>query len=346
MGKRALVSFITAMVVCLMACHSPKGKVSDTNWSVLPEVVSIDSLKSTDFVTTLDHPIDPSRNTVYAVAMQYAWDTLSRLLPGGLLESNRYSGDLNLLRQAVGFQSALTKDEYSIRTEIDGTAILAEAFFNKTLPFPSKMEIADTPLVFNGQKVKAFGMYNPDPAIREFCQLGYYESDQAFLLKIFPKDEAHEIWLLLCRDSLPTLGAVVAKAKDWNNTGSAQAGRESLQWKYRFNSDDVISIPETKFNIGAHYKGLEGQLLYLKDGQRTIVTAYQRTGFILNETGAVAESHAEMAVDSAIAPVRMEMPPPKKLVFNQPFYIILKRKVASHPYFVMRVANAELLVKN
>jgi len=281
----------------MVACRSPKDKTSDTNWSALPNVVSIDSLNSTDFVSTLDHSIDPTRNTVYAVAMQYAWDTLSRLLPGGLMDNDQYSRDLNLLRHAVGFQPALTKDEYSIRTEVEGTSIIAEAFFNKTLPFPSAMEKADTPLVFNSQKVKAFGMYNPDPAIREFCQIGYYESDQAFLLKIFPKDEAHEIWLLLCLDSLPTLGAAVQKAKDWNNTGAEQAGRESLQWKYRFHADDVISVPETRFNIAAHYKNLEGQVLYLKDGQRTIVTAYQRTGLKLNETGAVAERQAVVAGD-------------------------------------------------
>lgn len=345
MKKSPRVFVVIAALICQTGCLSKKDKPVDTNWSALPEVVAIDSLQSTDFVPTLDHPIDPARNTVYAVAMQYAWDTLSRLLPGGLQESNRYSGDLNLLRQAVGFQSALTKDEYSIRTQVDGAEIVAEAFFNKTLPFPSKMETADTPLVFIGEKVKAFGMYNPDPAIREFCQLGYYASDQAFLLKIFPKDDAHEIWLLLCQDSLSTLGAAVQKAQDWVKTGEEQARSDTHQWKYRFNSNDVISLPETRFNIAAHYKGLEGQVIYLKEGQRTIVTAYQRTGFILNETGAVAESHAVMVVDSATAPVRMEMPPPKKLVFNQPFYIILKRKAAAHPYFVMRVANAELLVK-
>ncbi|MBK6827345.1 MAG: hypothetical protein IPG86_10915 [Chitinophagaceae bacterium] len=346
MEKRTAVSFMIAMAVCLTACRSPKDKASDMDWSAIPDVVSIDSLKSTDFVPTLDHSIDPSRNTVYAVAMQYAWDTLSRLLPGGLLESNRYSGDLNLLRQSAGFQSALTKTNTVSGLKWMVRPLLRKLFFNKTLPFPSSMEKADTPLVFNSQKVKAFGMYNPDPAIREFCQLGYYASDQAFLLKIFPKDDAHEIWLLLCQDSLPTLGAAVQKAKIWSRTGAEQTSGETHQWKYRFYANDVISLPETRFNIAAHYKGLEGQVLYLKDGQRTIVTAYQRTGFILNETGAVAESHAVMAVDSAIAPVRMEIPPPKKLIFNQPFYIILKRKEASHPYFVMRVANAELLVKN
>jgi len=330
----------------LTACRSPKDPSVDNSWSDLPEVVDIDSLKATDFVPTLDHPINPAHNTVYAVAMQYAWDTLSRLLPGGLADNNQYSNDLNLLRRATGFQAALMPDEYSIRTEIDGAEIIAEAFFNKTLPFPSKMETADSALVFSGQKVKAFGMYNPDPAIRAFCQMGYYESDQAFLLKIFPKEDAHEIWLLMCRDSLPTLGAAVQKAIEWIKTGETEAGTAAHQWKYQFHSEDLISLPETKFNIAAHYKGLEGQVLYLKEGQRTIVTAYQRTGFILNETGAVAESHAVMAVDSAISPVQMEVPPPKKLVFNQPFYIILKRKAAIHPYFVMRVANAELLVKN
>lgn len=78
--------------------------------------------------------------------------------------------------------------------------------------------------------------------------------------------------------------------------------------------------------------------------EKRFVTAFQRNAFVLNKSGAVVESYAVAAADSAHS-VPPDPPRPKRLVFDRPFYIILKRTDTPNPYFVVRVANAELLVK-
>jgi len=36
---------------------------------------------------------------------------------------------------------------------------------------------------------------------------------------------------------------------------------------------------------------------------------------------------------------------PRNFIFDKPYYIILKHKNQEHPYFVMKVNNAELMEK-
>jgi hypothetical protein len=340
--QKILFSFGIVLLLLSVGC---KEKEAKKEWSDLPVATSLDSLKETDFVPTLENPFKPERNTVYAAALLYAWDTITKLLPGAIDEEHNYTIDFNLLRRSNSFKNSLAHDEYSVKTEVGEGYILAEAFFNKTLPFPAKMEKADEPMLFSGQKVNAFGMYGANKDITAYSQLLFYDNDDRFLLKFSPKDEKHELWLMKAADTDSTLTQVVKRAKEWKAIGETEAGNTKLAWKYSFNEDDLFSIPEIKFNIYTNYKKIEGQFFYVQGKEKVIKTAYQRTGFILNETGAVAESHAVMAVVDSAGPMRVEQPQPKKMVFDKSFYIILKRKDSENPYFVMRVANAELLVK-
>lgn len=340
------------IIIAATSCKNKKEKpVSKKDskaaaWSDLPEAVSLDSFRQTDFVPTLENPFNPERNTVYAAALLYAWDTITKLLPGAIVDADSYSNDFNLLRYSRSFENSLTSDEYSIKAEVDGKAIIAEAFFNKTLPFPVKMKKAEEPMLFDGKKVNAFGMYHLYDKITAYSKILFYDNDDRFLLKFSSQEKEHELWLMKSADTDSTLGHVLKRAKEWKVAGEKEAGNEKLAWKYTFNEEDVFSIPEIKFNIYTHYKALEGQPFYVKGEERVIETAYQRTGFKLNETGAVAESEALMRTDTmSISLEKKILPKPKKMVFDKPFYIILKRTDSENPYFVMRVANAELLVK-
>jgi hypothetical protein len=100
-----------------------------------------------------------------------------------------------------------------------------------------------------------------------------------------------------------------------------------------------------QFNIENSYQNIEGQKLStINDPGLWVETAYQRTGFVLNETGAVIESNAVTAVvDSASAEIIVASP--KKLIFDKQFLIIVKRTEQTNPYFAMKVVTAELLVK-
>ena len=75
--------------------------------------------------------------------------------------------------------------------------------------------------------------------------------------------------------------------------------------------------------------------------------AFQRSGFIFDENGAVVESEAIVASE---APAAMEEEAPqvkqiKRMVFDKPFVIVIKRKGYENPYFVMTVNNPELMIK-
>ena len=114
-------------------------------------------------------------------------------------------------------------------------------------------------------------------------------------------------------------------------------------WRYEITREDIFAIPVIKFNIDTDYKRIQKQKFITKDNvSHEVVAAYQRTGFILNENGAVVESEAVAVADSSAAVVAL--PKPKKMIFDKPFLIIVKRVDQKNPYFVMKVNNAELLV--
>ena len=128
--------------------------------------------------------------------------------------------------------------------------------------------------------------------------------------------------------------------------GKKEQTNTKLSWKYQIIQDDIFAIPAIKFNIETRYNNLEGQSFFAKDSEKySFEEAYQRTGFILNENGAVVESEAVAvaAVDTgSTAPIITH---PKKMIFDKPFLIIIKRADKVNPYFVMKVANAELLTR-
>ena len=66
--------------------------------------------------------------------------------------------------------------------------------------------------------------------------------------------------------------------------------------------------------------------------------------FHLDENGAAVKSEAVIEYYLGIEDTP-ERPQPKKMIFDRPFYVLLKRADASQPYFVLWVANTELMVK-
>jgi serine protease inhibitor len=123
-----------------------------------------------------------------------------------------------------------------------------------------------------------------------------------------------------------------------------QSGDAAWKYSLEMQSDELL-IPKFSFNIETNYNSLEGSEFKMGDKPYLIEEAYQRTAFLLDEEGAKAESVAEETVvtEEAIEPV--EKPHPKKLHFNKPFLVILKRKDSPNPYFAMWVENTELMQK-
>ena len=313
-------------------------------WSDLPGVTGLDNLKQTDFVITLENSISENKNIIYAPAFLYAWNKIREELRSPVMVGSTNSADFNLLNRSMSYQNSLTDNEYSVTAEIADGAIIARAFFNKTLPFETKLQILDDPISFDTAKVSAFGMYYYSEDAIKFTQILYYKDDNNFILKLVPKDRQHEIILVKGLDKYQTLKDAIKFTNDLVARGKQERADNRLLWKYQIVHEDIFAIPAIKFNIATYYKNIEGQDFLTSDNKKhSVEEAYQRTGFIFNENGAVVESKAVVAVDSASA--ASVITHPKKMIFDKPFLIIIKRADKTNPYFVMKVANAELLTR-
>jgi len=141
-----------------------------------------------------------------------------------------------------------------------------------------------------------------------------------------PKDTTHKI--ILIKTSFP------------ENTTFKQELEKFERNKKIFEeakNEDKLIIPMIALHIKHNYESIEETTFKTKEGEHILVEVYQRNAFILDEKGAVIETEAELAE---------EMPPHiKKLIFDKPFLLLLRKKDSPYPYFALFIANAELLQK-
>jgi hypothetical protein len=105
---------------------------------------------------------------------------------------------------------------------------------------------------------------------------------------------------------------------------------------------DTLAVPDMLYKLTHHFAELEGKAIgnqpWLDQGYY-IQKALQMIDFSLSRTGVVLQSDATI-----IIPPLSSITQPRRLNFNRPFLIyIKKREPAASPFFVMWVDNAELM---
>ena len=71
--------FLTTSILVLFLLASCKN-LKENEWSELPETTNISKLSRTEFVPTLESPINRNKNVIYASAFLYAWDKVKQEL--------------------------------------------------------------------------------------------------------------------------------------------------------------------------------------------------------------------------------------------------------------------------
>jgi hypothetical protein len=183
--------------------------------------------------------------------------------------------------------------------------------------------------------VKAFGINHYEEHLASQVKILYYKNDNYFVISLSTSLKGHE--LILCRGvSFNTsLEAAVRAADSLTRFGKSE--------NYVFTEHDKLAIPVIKFNISKHYNTLEGQSFMSGEKSHIIARALQRTALALDESGAEVESEAQIAVDSAMAPDSSVPPPSKRLYFDKPFLLMIRKANRNSPYFCAVIKNAELM---
>ena len=126
--------------------------VSLISFSYQGEATNISKLQQTEFVPTLESPINHNKNIVYATAFLYAWDKVKEKLHALSNLTNDNTIEFRLLNQSTSYVNTLTDGEYLADAEMSDSIIIAKAFFNMILLFPSKLQKLDNPISFNKTK--------------------------------------------------------------------------------------------------------------------------------------------------------------------------------------------------
>jgi hypothetical protein len=321
---------------------SPKFLSEDNNG--FPKVKNLNEFKQTIFLATPENEIPANKNAIYCSALSLTWDQVSALLPTPYSINDQYA-DLQLLDNSKKHKNSLKKNEYEAVVEVQAERLKigAKVKFNKALPFAAVFESYPDELTFKGTKVASFlasGGYNT--YIHQF-EILYYENDTNYIVKLQPKDTNHEIILYLPLDKPKTLAQAFKILEEKRNKGNKE---RKGNWRYEMLLGDHMTIPKISFNIENNYKSMIGNKV--KDVNHNleyeIFQMQQQTSFMLDEYGAKIEGQAGIEM-AAAAEMRQDKPIPKKLIFDKPFLVVLKRTDSPNPYFAMWVDNSELMIK-
>ena len=310
------------------------------------ELKKLTDYKKTNFLPTLEYQISKDKNSVYCATLLFAWDTIRKDL-GGIMEIPSDFVDLAMLNRSKSYKNVLDRNEYKVSCHIIKDTVTARAEFNKSLSFETKLESYADRLTFDGKKLASFGMSGSARyEQKQTLEILYYMDDNNFVIKLKPKEKEHEIILFKSAKSFSTMAEMSKEIERLTDIGKTESMNQNLNWKYYFDHTDELQIPKFDFNIQADYDSLVGSHFIANSKIYRIIQAWQRTAFILDEAGAEMESEAVIAAAEAPAAdeSEYERPKPKKLIFDKPFLILLKKTDAPNPYFGLWIANSELLV--
>ena len=334
--KRQKAIILTLILTTLFSCKNDRE---------FTELKKLSELKKTQFIPTLKNKISNDKNSVYCATLLFAWDEIREQINSPLTISDE-NFDLKLLNQPTSFENVLKNSEYSASGEIDGNEITARAEFNKSLPFELKLQSFKNKLTFDGIKVSSFGVngYDSNEQLK-IVKIIYYKNDNNFIIKLLPKEKEHEIILFKTDQSFNSISEMAKEIEKLTEIGKTENKNEKINWKYFYNEEDLVVIPKFNFNIETNYSTLEGNRFKADKQNFQIERAWQRTAFILDESGAEIESEAEIEVAVEEMEEEYEKPKPKKMIFDKPFLILLKRTDAKNPYFGLWTTNTELMIK-
>ena len=379
------VALVCILLVCgsaiipwaakLERVHNPRIRDPYTPPSVAFEGESKD-LRESVIVPTLDTPIPRRRNVVWCGTFQLSWNCLARdvlhsppdikhaetvasrlnrarlvegdLPPGAYLAKAGFvrEGVVDVVRSEMGrrFNKAVKIDP------MEPNDILAYAYLNVSAAFTVPFLKNHEALRFRDSSgretgVTSFGVGEKDEYgyedLREKVEVLYFTG------KATNPGEADEFAVDVCRDSspsqiivacLPRRATLSETIREMEQKTQEFARRPYAEHDRKFGIRDVLAIPNLNWEVQHHFAEIEGSdKRFLNSGfnKYYVAKAMQAIRFRLDRSGVELASQAEVACKAGA----------RQLVCDRPFLIVVKKRDATLPFFVMWVDNGELLSK-
>ncbi|MGH1338364.1 MAG: hypothetical protein ACRBFS_19755 [Aureispira sp.] len=317
------------LLLLISSCQTKTGP--------FPSVMDINEFPTTTMVATMEEEVDWNKNVLYCPTLLYAWQEIKDTLPQPFVIEAQLL-PLRQLNNSVGHLGALEEGEYEKEITVELDHIAARASFKANLLLETPLESNPIPLSFDGEKVASFGGYGINKAVANQVEVLFYESAEELAILLFPKDRDQHLILYKTRDkthrSLGERYAVLLEKMEHYESN----GPKASTWV----EDDVLAIPTLAFNLEKNYERLEGSSFSAGGKLLSIMTAQQRIALALNETGALVESEAEVIL-SRSAEEELQSRLPLRLIFNDDFLLVAKKRTAVQPYLLTWISDPTLM---
>ncbi len=375
--KRPVCAVLCLLLVALPGCgreerDEVRGSFSGTS----------SDLKSTAVAATLEAPLDKERNAIWCGSMVACWKTMADeiIKAEPQVANSPMTTRLNAARDSR--KDIAPEDIYTAAGwYADGiiekiTAGLAAKFPSKAAPvFPTFLEEAFISYAYLEVTMKFTEPYFRNKQSLEFTDVagktsklssfGIRTSDdpnhklegQAEILHCNQDRETHKMKSFIVdldseNKTQLVVAAVVPKATLAETLADVEAkivaGQKEKSLVRYLEGIDTLLVPDMDWRIKHRFSELEGKALLnpaMKAKEMEFAFVQQDTRFRLDRRGAKLESEVMIGVTVACAPREIKKPVPRRFVFDRPFLLYMKERGAKQPYFVMWVADAELLSK-
>jgi hypothetical protein len=381
-GWHFVSTFCAVAVVCMglvfwwwqAFAYSPPPRSFDGDASSLQEL---------EIVPTLDTPMPAGKSVLWCASFQLAWNQLKQdvirepvRIDGAEIVAdrlNRAEQSLDdIAPESVYAVAGFNRDGIVGRIKVETSArfpgaplpelgekeddvITAFAHLTAGVKYVQPFLLNPKEFIFTdarGRKtsVASFGILGPDryvlDELRKQIRVLYatYAGDQAleYAIDLSVNSQPNQIVLALIKPS-QTLAETLAGLRSRMAKFEAALEMNPDFKDEELRSPETVTVPAMHWRLSHHFRELEGpKRLVLNDccKERWMGAAYQEIEFCLDANGATVASSGRAAVPAC-------GPGPRPLTsfkFDRPFLIYLKKRDAKHPFFVMWVNDAELLL--
>ncbi|MHB0938012.1 MAG: hypothetical protein ACYC6A_16610 [Armatimonadota bacterium] len=326
------------------------------------------ALTGSVIIHTLDTPLPAEKTGIWCSSFQLAWNHMrddvvkgpiklkdaqpiaDRLNQGKESEADYAPGscyaaagtvDQGIVERIQREMRAFTHGRYVPEISVmSPTDLVSYAYVNASVPFKRHFINNNKPLIFTDSrgretKVRSFGLRSADAHklsdLRRQVNI-LYQSETEFIIDPCATSEPNQILL-----------ALVAPGKTMAETLASVQSKISSAKAEPFSESAILFIPNIRYRVTHHFTDLEGKdLLNPKFTGYFVYLAQQDIDFRFDKTGAKLESEARMQAGEAVAPAIQR----EAFIFNRPFLLIMQKRGAKQPFFVMWVDSAELLCKS
>ncbi|WP_089783937.1 hypothetical protein [Chitinophaga sp. YR573] len=275
----------------------------------------------------MSDPLVPGANNIYIPTMEMAWQQLDILLHHNIRLTNKTAAAI----KALAYSPLIIPDNIpgsEVEASAENGEVNVKATMYAELPFKHSFDTIQGS--FGNKKVKYFGItYSYE--YRDYIDILSYKDEKHFIVSITPQDTSKEILFCMGYNQFHDFNKLYKSV----NIDIADAKKKE-SWRTSFMENDGFSAPKINFDLTQQLSSVQGQQFRAGKETYTITNASLRNAFLLTEKGATVFNEADMmaALDSI---------PVKRMIFDSPYTIILRKKTSPQPFAMMTIADTELM---